>query len=88
MITTIYAILTRCRNHKPLVLLKQLNDQPFRGIAVDPEALRDMAQRLMHIADVADAMQTSARQFVPKHITVPIKLANCREIAPKWAAHL
>ncbi len=58
MITTIYATLTRCRNHKPLVLLKQLNDQPFSGIAVDP-----------------DALKTSARHFMPKHMTVPIKQA-------------
>ncbi len=74
MTITFYATLTRCRNHKPLVLL---NDQPFpfSGIAVDPEALRDMALRLMHIADAADALETSARHFVPKHMMVPIKLA-------------
>jgi hypothetical protein len=60
----IHATLTRCRRDQPLIVL---TDEPFNGLELRPDALRRMAQRLIEIADMADARPTG-KKWLPKKV--------------------
>lgn len=47
----ITALLTCCRNKRPLVVLES---SPFNGMEIRPEDLRDLANELVVIANLAE----------------------------------
>lgn len=61
------ATLTRCRHGQPLVLL---NSEPFNGLEIRPGELRELAQRLHSIADMAAHLPTGGKHFKPTTVKV------------------
>lgn len=45
------ALLTRCRNKRPLIVLES---NPFNGLEIRPEDLHDLAKELITIANLAE----------------------------------
>lgn len=58
----ISATVTRCCHNRPLVVIYS---QPFNGLEIRPEELRDMAQRLVSLADLAETLPTGDKHFSP-----------------------
>lgn len=63
---TITATITRCRDGKPLV---ELRDQPFNGLEVRPDELRELARKFIALADMAER---SGRHFTPTRVTLGV----------------
>ena len=61
----IAATLTRCRHGQALVVL---NDRPFNGLEVTPQALRRMAQQLTAIADMASKLPLGGKHWAPTKV--------------------
>jgi hypothetical protein len=61
------ATLTRCRHGAALV---ELTSEPFNGMEIRPGALREMAQRLTAIADMAAKLPTGGKHFKPTTVVV------------------
>ena len=61
------ATLTRRRHGAALV---ELTSQPFNGMQIRPSALREMAQRLTAIADMAAKLPTGGKHFKPTTVVV------------------
>ncbi|WP_310613048.1 hypothetical protein [Limnohabitans sp.] len=61
------ATLTRCRHGAALV---ELTSEPFNGMEIRPSALREMAQRLTAIADMAVKLPTGGKHFKPTTVVV------------------
>lgn len=66
-IKPIAATLTRCRDGQALVVLES---QPFNGLEIRPGELRQMAQRLTAIADMAAKLPTGGKHYQPTRIEV------------------
>lgn len=61
----INATLTRCRNSLPLVVL---NSAPFNGLEIRPNELRQMAQELSALADMAARLPMGGKHWRPTHV--------------------
>lgn len=61
------ATLTRCRHGAALVVL---TSEPFNGMEIRPSALREMAQRLTAIADMAAKLPMGGKHFKPTTVVV------------------
>ncbi len=61
----INATLTRCRDKLPLI---ELNSQPFNGMAIRPAELRQMAQELMALADMANKLPLGGKHWRPTQV--------------------
>lgn len=65
--TPIQATLTRCRHGQALVVL---NSQPFNGLEIRPGELRELAQRLAAIADMAARLPLGGKHWQPTVVQV------------------
>lgn len=61
----IKATLTRCRHGQALVVLE---GQPFNGLEIRPGALREMAQQLNALADMAARLPTGGKHWRPTQV--------------------
>lgn len=61
----ISATLTRCRDNQPLVVV---NSAPFNGLEIRPNELRQMAQQLTALADMASRLPTGGKHWRPTHV--------------------
>jgi len=66
-IKPIAATLTRCRHGQALVVL---DSQPFNGAELRPGELRQMAQQLIAIADMAVSLPTGGKHWKPTKVKV------------------
>lgn len=60
----ITALLTRCRNKRPLVVLES---SPFNGFEIRPGDLRDLAKELTTIASLAE-VDTAKKSWKPVRV--------------------
>jgi|GEM_PF-1869445 len=63
----ITALLTRCKDCAPLVVLE---GRPFNGLEIRPADLRAMAQKLIAIADMAMNLPTGGKHWKPTTVTL------------------
>lgn len=61
----IQATLTRCRDGQSLIVL---NGGPFNGVEIRPGKLREMAQVLNAIANMAVQLPTGGKHWRPTHL--------------------
>lgn len=62
----INATLTRCRHEQPLVIL----DEPFNGLELRAAELRQLANHLTALADMAEKMNAAGRHFIPAKVSL------------------
>jgi hypothetical protein len=65
----INATLTRCRDAQPLVML---NSRPFNGMEVRPSELRQMAQQLIALADMAHKLPMGGKHWRPTQVQMEV----------------
>lgn len=63
----ITATITRCRHGQALVVL---DSRPFNGLEIRPGDLRQMAQQLNAIADMAAKLPTGGKHYRPTRVEV------------------
>ncbi|QDL55915.1 hypothetical protein [Rhodoferax aquaticus] len=63
----IAATLTKDRHGQPLVVL---DGQPFNGLEIRPGELRQMAQQLNVLADMATKLPLGSKHFVPTKVVM------------------
>lgn len=61
------AKLTRCHHGQALVVLES---EPFNGLEIRPGELRELAQRLHSIADMAARLPLGGKHFTPTVVKV------------------
>ena len=66
----ISATLTKDRHGQPLVTL---DGQPFNGLDIYPADLRQMAQQLFALADMASTLPTGPKHWKPMKVTTGTK---------------
>jgi len=64
---TIAATLTRCRHGQALVVLES---RPFNGVELRPGELRQLAQQLNAIADMAARLPTGGKHWKPTRVVI------------------
>lgn len=61
----IQATLTRCHDGQALI---ELHGQPFNGLEIRPGALREMAQQLNALAEMAARLPTGGKHWRPTQV--------------------
>jgi len=65
--TQINATVTRCRNGQTLIVLE---DGPFNGMEIRPGELRQLAQQLTALAEMASRLPTGGKHFRPTRVVI------------------
>lgn len=63
----INATVTRCRHGQPLIVL---DDGPFNGLEIRPHELRQLAQHLAALAEMASRLPTGGKHFRPTRVVI------------------
>ncbi|MDP3614861.1 MAG: hypothetical protein Q8R98_23720 [Rubrivivax sp.] len=63
----IKATVTRCRHGQALIVLE---GRPFNGLEIRPGALREMAQQLNALADMAARLPTGGKHWRPTEVLI------------------